>query len=326
MQFLGYSAHKPAKTEQQQLLIEEILNAQTKWEVLGLPNESKHFKPSSKNIRTAYLDRSKLVHPDKCCCENADIAARLLNTAYQDIVHGSKTFVPHHANTDHPPPPPPKQTSASKRKLRREYDELYKRYRRTKAEELIVFRKFVESESELQGLRDICEHSKRTEVQNRMQRTRTAYVKMQLDSKLSKQPVEIIVKLAKDISVEASIDCIRSWATSGQVNTISRPYYINKFIVANTDSDRPNALARKDQAEIKKKELEKEQFEKDERYDHIKTVHIMNCVKSKDTECADIKKQHNELEKETGQLESKLRELEKDMGQSHKQKRSWFGF
>ena len=335
MQYITHSVPKQNRIEEQKIIITEILAATTIWEVLGLPNESRDFKPSLKGIRTEYLKRSRLIHPDKCSLDNSEEASRLLNTAYQDIVNKSKTFRPHnysHADTSSnrktpPPSPGPKRPSSKeKRTIRREYEALYNTYKRSKEDELILFRKKVETESEITSLEEELEVAKTSAVQQRLYRARTAYVKMMIDTRLSKLSPDLIIKLAKDINTEPSCDSIRSWATCGQENTINRPYYINKFIIDNIQN-RPRALARKDKNDLSLRDTELHKDSACERHDQIRIIHITSTLHTKNTVRNDYQKKYEEQIKETSVLYEKLIEMEKTIGtnkSSHKRRR--FGF
>tara|TARA_B100000767_G_scaffold263487_2_gene277340 strand:+ start:17502 stop:18509 length:1008 start_codon:yes stop_codon:yes gene_type:complete len=334
MQYITHSVPTQNLIEEQKCIITEILAATTIWEVLGLPNESREFKPSVKGIRAEYLKRSRLIHPDKCSLTNSEEASRLLNTAYQDIVNKSKTFRPHNygeadtsSNRKTPPPPEPKRPSSKeKRKIRREYEALYKTYKRSKEDELILFRKKVETESEITTIEEDREIAKTTAVQQRLNRARTAYVKMMIDTRLSKLSPDLIIKLATGINTEPSVDSIRSWATCGQENTINRPYYINKFIVDHVQN-RPRALIRKDKNDLSIRDTEFHKDATNERYDQIRIIHITSTIRTTTTVRDDYHKKHEEQVKETSVLYDKLIEMEMNIGtnkSSHKRRR--FGF
>ncbi|AET42731.1 DnaJ domain-containing protein [Emiliania huxleyi virus 202] len=333
MQYITHSVPKQNRIEEQKSIITEILAATTIWEVLGLPNECRDFKPSLKGIRTEYLKRSRLIHPDKCSLDNSEEASRLLNTAYQDIVNKSKTFRPHNyseADTSSsrktPPPEPKRPSSKEKRTTRREYEAFYKTYKRLKEDELILFRKTVEAESEMTALEEDIEVAKTNAVQQRLHRARTAYVKMMIDTRLSKLSPDLIIKLATDINTEPSCDSIRSWATCGQENTISRPYYINKFIVDNVQN-RPRALARKDKNDLSLRNAELNKDAANERHDQIRIIYLTSTLRATTTVRDDYQKKHEEQIKETSVLYDKLIEMEKNIGtnkSSHKRNR--FGF
>ncbi len=332
MQYITHSVPQQKRIDEQKHIITEILAATTIWEVLGLPNESRDFKPSLKFIRAEYLKRSRLIHPDKCSLDNSEEASRLLNIAYQDIVNKSNTFRPpnySHADTSSnrkTPHEPKRHSSKEKRTIRREYEALYKTYKRSQEDELILFRKKVETESEITTFEEELEVAKTTAVQQRLHRARTAYVKMMIDTRLSKLSPDLMIKLTKEINVEPSLDSIRAWATCGQENTINRPYYINKFIIDNVQN-RPRALARKDKNDLSLRNTELHKDATNERHDQIRIIHITSTLRTTTTVRDDYQKKHEEQVKETSVLYDKLIEMEKNTGtnkSSHKRRR--FGF
>ncbi|CAZ69723.1 DnaJ domain-containing protein [Emiliania huxleyi virus 99B1] len=335
MQYITQSVPKPIRIDEQKRIITEILAAITIWEVLGLPNESRMVNPSLKGIRSEYLKRSLLIHPDKCSLDDSERASRLLNTAYSDIINKTNTFRPYNytegsssntKSTRNPSPEPRRPSYNEKRKIRREYEALYNTYKRSKADELILFRKKVERESEITVLEEQLEQANIAAVQQRLKRARAAYIRMMIDTRLLKLSVDLIIKLAKEINVEPSTDNIRTWATCGQENTIHRPYYVNKFIVENVQN-RPRALVRKDKNDLITRASELNKDSADERHDQIRIIHITSTIRTATTVRNDFHSKYEQQVNETSKLHAKLMDMQDKNGKNNtSNKRSWFGF
>ncbi len=242
------------KLDKQTKFINQILVAKTIWQVLGL---SSNPRPTDREIRTAYIEIAKLIHPDKCKLVNSEAASKLLTIAYTDIIENKKNFKPYYSDqtgqsstSSKSPEPPPKPSYKTKRNIRREYAEKYKLYKLAKAKEMVSFRKKLEYQNQIDATKLDLTNKTEASRRNTLDRSRKAYMNMKIESRINQLSAENLISICNDIGCVPKVEEIRKWALSTDSVSFERPYELNAKIIEVTKPSRPSALRRKDLAVV----------------------------------------------------------------------------
>ncbi len=308
------------KLDKQTNLINQILNAKTIWQVLGLSSSP---RPTDREIRSAYIEIAKLIHPDKCKLVDSEAASKLLTIAYNDIIEHKKNFKPYYSSqtgqsstSSRSPEPPPKPSYKTKRNIRREYSDKYKLYKIAKAKEMVAFRKKLEYQNQIDNTKLDLMNKTEASRRNTLDRSRKAYMNMKIETRLNQLSPENLINICKDIGCAPKVEEIRKWALNTDNDGVERPYELNTKITDITNLNRPNALRRKDlvAANAYNKAHDNDRHELELERLHIRHTNIV--LTNLSNEIGELEEEYTAMSNSCNVLAKDLEKLKEKMGKS----------